>query len=123
MYTNYNPQTPRVYQVFFADDTFMYATDRSVIFPESCSAVSIQLRRGVRTGTLKSIKVKLGPSYFSHRLTPPEVRLTLNGRNIPFVNDVKYLGVIFDKRITWRLHKEMIEVKAFRIFMRLFLIQ
>jgi hypothetical protein len=25
----------------------------------------------------------------------------LNGRNIPFVNHVKYFGVIFDKRITW----------------------
>jgi hypothetical protein len=26
-----------------------------------------------------------------------------------FVNGVKYLGVIFDKRMTWRLHIEMIE--------------
>jgi hypothetical protein len=31
-------------------------------------------------------------------------------------NHVKYLGVIFDKRITWRLHIEMIEAKAFRTF-------
>jgi hypothetical protein len=46
----------------------------------------------------------------------PESLLTLNGRNIPFVNNVKYLGVIFDKRITWRLHIEMIEAKAFRTF-------
>jgi hypothetical protein len=35
--------------------------------------------------------------YFSHKLRPPEAHLTLNGRNIPFVNNVKYLGVIFDK--------------------------
>jgi hypothetical protein len=35
--------------------------------------------------------------YFSRRLRPPETYLTLNGRNIPFVNHVKYLGVIFDK--------------------------
>jgi hypothetical protein len=35
---------------------------------------------------------------------------------IPFVNHVKYLGVIFDKRITWRLHIEMIEAKAFGTF-------
>jgi hypothetical protein len=34
----------------------------------------------------------------------------------PFVNHVKYLSVIFDKRITWRLHMEMIEAKAFRTF-------
>jgi hypothetical protein len=30
----------------------------------------------------------------------------------------KYLCVIFDKRITWRLHIEMIKVKAFRTFIR-----
>jgi hypothetical protein len=38
--------------------------------------------------------------YFSHRLRLPEAHLTMNGRNIPFVNHIKYLGVIFDKRIT-----------------------
>jgi hypothetical protein len=54
--------------------------------------------------------------YFSHRIRPPESFLTLKGRNIPFVNNVKYLGVIFDKKITWRSHIELIETKAFRAF-------
>jgi hypothetical protein len=49
---------------------------------------------------------------------PSEAHLTLNGRNIPFVNHVIYLGLIFDKRITWRLHLEMIENKEFRKFIR-----
>jgi hypothetical protein len=40
----------------------------------------------------------------------------LNGRNIPFFIHVKYLGVIFQKRITRRLDIEMIEAKAFRIY-------
>jgi hypothetical protein len=40
--------------------------------------------------------------YFSRSLRPPESRLTLNVRNIPFVNNEKYLGVIFDKKVTWR---------------------
>jgi hypothetical protein len=39
----------------------------------------------------------------------------LNGWNIPLVNDVKYLGIIFDKRMTWRLYIEMIKAKTFRI--------
>jgi hypothetical protein len=51
--------------------------------------------------------------YFSHRLRAPEAHLTLNGQNIPSVSHIKYLGVIFDKRITWRLHIEMIGAKAF----------
>jgi hypothetical protein len=35
-------------------------------------------------------------------------------------NNVKYLGVIFDKKVTWRLHIEMIEAKAFRTFIRIY---
>jgi hypothetical protein len=58
--------------------------------------------------------------YFSHQRRPPDSLLTLNGRNIPFVNSVKYLGVIFDKRMTWKLHIETIEAKAFRTFIRLY---
>jgi hypothetical protein len=34
--------------------------------------------------------------------------------DIPFVNSVKYLDVIFDKRMKWNLHIETIEAKAFR---------
>jgi hypothetical protein len=58
--------------------------------------------------------------YFSYRLRPPETHLALNGRNILFVNHVKYPGVIFDKRNTWMLHIEMIEAKAFRTFTRIY---
>jgi hypothetical protein len=32
---------------------------------------------------------------------------------------VKYLGVIFEKRFTWRLCIEMIEAKAFKTFIRI----
>jgi hypothetical protein len=56
--------------------------------------------------------------YFSRGNRPPETSLTLNGRNIPFVNSIKYLGVIFDRKITWRIHIEAIDVKAFRTFLR-----
>jgi hypothetical protein len=44
----------------------------------------------------------------------------LNGQNIPFVNSLKYLRVIFDKKITWKLHIETIEAKTFRTFIRIY---
>jgi hypothetical protein len=50
---------------------------------------------------------KTGANYFSHRTRRPDPLLTLNGRNIPFVNSVKYLGVIFDKRMIRTLRIEM----------------
>jgi hypothetical protein len=73
----------------------------------------------VRAATI-AMQDKTQAVYFSHRLRPPEVRLTLNGRNIPFVKHVKYLGIILDKGITWRLHIEMIETKAFRTIIRIY---
>jgi hypothetical protein len=44
----------------------------------------------------------------------------MNGRDISFVNHVKYLGVIFHKGIIWRLHIEMIDAKVFRTFIRVY---
>jgi hypothetical protein len=50
----------------------------------------------------------------------PEAHFTFIAWNIPFVNRVKYLSVISDKRITWKQHVEIIEAKAFRIFIRIY---
>jgi hypothetical protein len=36
------------------------------------------------------------------------------------VDTLKYFGAIFNKRITWKLHIEMTEAKAFRTFIRLY---
>jgi hypothetical protein len=58
--------------------------------------------------------------YFSYRLRLTEAYLTFNEQNIPFLNHVKYLGVIFDKRIIWTLHLEMTEAKDIRTFIRIY---
>jgi hypothetical protein len=42
--------------------------------------------------------------YFSRRCGSLESYLILNGRNKSFVHSIKYLGEIFDKKITWRLY-------------------
>jgi hypothetical protein len=61
---------------------------------------------------------KMQEIYFSHRIRLPEYLLTLNEQNILFVNHVNYIGVIFNRKITWRLHIKAIETKAFRDFIR-----
>jgi hypothetical protein len=117
IYINDTPQTPGVYLGLFAGDTRIYATDLRECF------VLRKLHRGLsvidKWYERRNIKInedKTHAIYFSHRLRPRGAYLTQNERNIPFVNHVKYLGVIFDKRITWRLHIEMIEAKAFGTF-------
>jgi hypothetical protein len=105
----------------FADDTCLYATDRKEGY------IVRKLQRGLDSMVAwyerSNIKINVDKTptiYFSHHRAPPKSLLTLNGRKNPFVNNVKYLGVIFDKRITWRLRIERIEDKAFRTFLRLY---
>jgi hypothetical protein len=84
------------------------------------SYVLRKLRRGlsaIETGCERN-EDKTQTIYFFHTLRPPEAHLTLNGRNIPFVNYAKYLSVIVDNRITWRVHTEMTEVEDFRTSIR-----
>jgi hypothetical protein len=42
--------------------------------------------------------------YICHRRSPVGTHLTLKGRKIPFVKGVTYLGVVFYRKITWRIH-------------------
>jgi hypothetical protein len=121
LYINDTPQATNLHLALFADDTCLYATDRKEGY------IVRKLQRGLDTlvawcerWNIKINEDKIQAIYFSHQRAPPESLLTLSGRNIPFVNSVKCLGVIFDKRITWRLHVERIEAKAFRTFIRLY---
>jgi hypothetical protein len=114
---NDTPQAIGVHLAHFADDTCLYATERKEGY------VLRKLQHGLNSveewskhRNIKINKDKTQAIYFSHRIRPPKSLLTLNGRNISFVNNVKYIGVIFDKKITWRLHIEMIEAKVFRAF-------
>jgi hypothetical protein len=118
---NDTPQSPGVNLALFADDICLYATDRKEGY------VLRKIQRGLNCMTawcerwnIKINEEKTRAIYFTHRNRPPNSSLTLNGRNIPFVNSVNYLGVISDERMTWRLHIEMIETKAFRTFIRIY---
>jgi hypothetical protein len=54
--------------------------------------------------------------YFNHRRRPVEATLILRRRNIPFVSHIKYVCVIFDKKITWKIHTDMIEELFYSLF-------
>jgi hypothetical protein len=58
--------------------------------------------------------------YFFHRIRLSDSLLTLNGRNISFVNSLKYVGVIFNKKIIWSLRIQTIKTEAFRTFITLY---
>jgi len=58
--------------------------------------------------------------YFSHQCTPVWAFLALKGWQIPFVNHMKYLGVIFYKKISWKLCIGTIAAKALHIFISIY---
>jgi hypothetical protein len=121
LYINDTLQTIGVNLALFADDTCLYAADRKEDY------VLRKIERGLKSmaawferWNIKLNEDKTRAIYFSHRIRTPESLLTLNGRNIPFVNSVKYLGVIFDKKIIWRPHIELIEAMIFRTFISVY---
>jgi hypothetical protein len=58
-------------------------------------------------------------SYFSRSCRMPEDELQLNGPDIPFVNNAEYLSVIFNRRMTWRLHLKTTVAKAIVSYVRI----
>jgi hypothetical protein len=115
------PQTPRVNFALFADDTGLYATYRK----KGYILRKIQHGFDSMAAWCKRWNIKLNEDktraiYFIRRNRPPDSLLKMNGWNIPFVNSVKYLRVLFYKRMTWRLHIQMIEAKAFRTIIRIY---
>jgi hypothetical protein len=121
MYINDVTQIPDCYLALFADDTCLYATDHKegfVIRKIRCGLSSMET--WCEPWNIKNNEDKTQRIYFPRSREPPEPHFTMNGRNIPFVNIVKYLGVIFDKKVTWRLHIEIIDAKAFRTFIRIY---
>jgi hypothetical protein len=67
---------------------------------------------------IKNNEGKTQVIYLSRRRRMSWNYLQLNGRNIPFVNSVKYLGDIFYRRMTWRLHIDKTAAKALGIYIR-----
>jgi hypothetical protein len=121
MYINDAPQTPGVYVALFVYDTYLYTADRKdgfVVRKLQCGLSSMET--WCECWNVKIYKSKTQGTFSSHSCRPPESHRTLNGRNIPFINSVKYLGVIFDKKVAWRLHTKIIEAKTFRTFIRIY---
>jgi hypothetical protein len=97
VYTNNAPAATGTQPAPFVDDTCIYTTEKHE------DRVLCKMQRGF--GAVNSwwnIMINEGKTqavykYFSRRLTVPEDVLQLNGQDIPFVNNVMYLGVTFDK--------------------------
>lgn len=64
------------------------------------------------------MKGKLRQCISPEDLRVPDDILQLNGRDIPFVNNVGYLDVAFDRRMAWGHHIERTVAKVLRTYVR-----
>jgi hypothetical protein len=99
----------------------MYTTDRKEGY------VLRKLQRGLTSvgswcehWNIKINEDKTQTIYFSRGNGPPDTSLTLKELNIPLVNSMKYLGVIFYRKSTWRIRIETMEAKACRTFITVY---
>jgi hypothetical protein len=118
VYIDDTPQTLGVYLALFANDMCLYSTDHEegyVLRKLQCGLTAME--SWCECWNIKINEEKTQAIYFFHQCTPVEAFLTLKGGHIPFANHVKYLGVIFNKKITWKIHTEMIATKALHFFL------
>jgi hypothetical protein len=119
LFINEAPAAPRTHLALFVDYTCIYITEkhkRRVLCKLQCGLIAVnswceQWNIKINEGKTKAI-------HFSGRLRLPEDVLQLNGQNIPFVNNVMYLGVTFNRRMTWRLHIKRTVTKDLCTYLR-----
>jgi hypothetical protein len=89
MYINDAPQTHGGHLALFEDDTCLYAIDLKegfIVRKLQCGLSSMEAR--CERWNIKMNEDKTQGIYFSHSRRPPVSRLTLNGKDIPFINSI-----------------------------------
>jgi hypothetical protein len=90
--------------------------ERRVLLSEISNVVSAQLRPDVSAGILKLMKIRLCGFTFLAVVDPCYTERT----KYSILNSVKYLDVIFDKKVIRTLHIEMLDANAFRTLIRIY---
>lgn len=122
LYVNDIPRTPRVELALFADDTALYTTDRDMTkLSQRLQSAATTLGDWFRLWRIEVNPEKSAAIHFhrgSSGLRPTPIRLF--DRVIPWKSQVKYLGVIFDSRLTFAPHIQAIRNRAAFILGRLY---
>jgi len=114
-------QIPGVHLALFAGDTCMYATDCK----EGCVLRKLQGCLTAMEAWWERWNIKINHDRDSGHVLLSQTWTRrcssyIERRNIPFVNKVKYLGVIFVRKVAWRYRKDSIATKAIRIFNKIY---
>ena len=106
----------------YADDTQVYISCKPVDLPEAIQIMNFVLE-DVFTWSLKH-GLKLNPGKTKAMLMGPQSvhtqydinalpSITINGIDVPFCDELKNLGVIFDRNLNWNKHLSQISQKVY----------
>jgi hypothetical protein len=98
------PTSPGILTATFADDTSLLTTDSNpVIASQLLQTDLLSIQNWLKTWTLKANETKsTHVTFTTRRATCPPVYI--NDVQLPQSDDVKYLGLHLDRRLTWHKH-------------------
>ena len=102
-----------VESTLFADDSCIFKSGKDL--ESIVASIQVNLHNiatwcdqwGFKINTEKTVAV-----LFTHRIDKIESKLVINGKEIKVEKTAKFLGVIFDSRLTWNAHIAYIEDKC-----------
>jgi len=106
IYTADLPTTDKSYTATFADDTAILTVHED---PDEATQLQVHLNKihpwlikwRMKANEIKSTQITF---TLKKRTCPP---VYLNNKQLPHTNEVKYLGIHLDRRLTWRQHITM----------------
>ena len=97
----------------YADDVMVLKAGCDLLFVQEQVQLALdKLEDWAGENNLKFNVDKTKAILFTRKFKFTEPTITLNGKNIEFVNSFKYLGVIFDKKLNWNEHVKAQAKKA-----------
>jgi hypothetical protein len=101
------PKTANAKLAMFADDTCTYSTNRN---PRLAQRI-VQNQLDELTNYTQRWKIKINPEKtqalkITRNRKPDPPQLTLQNTQIPYQQDIKYLGIHIDNKLTWKKHTQ-----------------
>ena len=97
----------------YADDLVMFCTEEHLTTARYRLQLALdKLNKWTKQWAVKLNASKTTFSVFSLSPRPPSIQLTFDGCNLPQDESPTYLGVTYDRRLTWKQQIEKAESKA-----------
>lgn len=97
----------------FADDSAIYYAHKNIkTIEEKIQTGLNNINKWCNRNGFKISIAKTTGVLFTKTKKPQKIAITLNNQSIKIQSEAKFLGVIFDSRLTWRPHMEYIITKC-----------